>query len=190
MAISKTKFSCIILAGGEGKRVDGRDKGLINYNGKTLTKHVIDAVKPQVDEIILSANRNIETYETYGYKVISDTTQQYQGPLAGIAAALPLCQNDWVLITPCDMPLLPSNIIEKLSQHIIESNLSIAKVGDKFQLVLLVNKKLLPSILQFLQEDKLRLMQLVESQKPATHSFPDSHNFKNFNDSKDLLLHP
>ena len=186
---SKTKFSCIILAGGEGKRVDGRDKGLINYKGKTLAQHVINVVKPQVDEIIISANRNIKTYEAYGYKVVSDAAKECRGPLAGIAAALPFCENDWVLITPCDMPFLPSDIIEKLSQHITGNNLCIASAGNRFQLMFLVNKSLLPSILQSLQEDKFRLMQWVESQNPAIHSFPDNHNFKNFNNTKDLLLY-
>jgi len=183
---SKTQFSCIILAGGEGKRVDGRDKGLIDYNGKTLVKHVIDVVKPQTDEIIISANRNIETYEAYGYRVISDAGKDYQGPLAGIAAALPFCQNEWVLITPCDMPLLPSNIIEKLSQNKTGSNLCIAEVDNRFQLVFLVNKSLLPSILQSLQHGQLRLMQWVKSQNPVAHPFSESQNFKNFNDTKDL----
>jgi len=186
MAISKTKFSCIILAGGEGKRVDGRDKGLIKHKDKTLVQHVIDAVKPQVNEIIISANRNIEIYETYGYRVVPDTTQQYQGPLAGIAAALPLCQNDWVLITPCDMPFLPSNVIKKLSVDLTRHNISIVKVGDRLQLVFLINKSLLPSITQSLQANKLRLMQWVKSQKPAIHQYSNSYNFKNFNNTKDL----
>jgi len=186
MRSSQLQFSCIILAGGEGNRVAGLDKGLINYHGTTLINHVIDVVKPQVDEIIISANRNIETYEAYGYKVVSDTANDYQGPLAGIAAALPFCQNDWVLIAPCDMPLLPSDIIEKLSQHITGKTLCIAEVGNRFQLVFLVNKSVLPSILQSVQDGQLRLMQWVESQNPVTHAFSESDNFKNFNDTNDL----
>ena len=181
-------FSCIILAGGEGKRVDGRDKGLIDYKGKALVQHTIDAVKPQTDEIIISANRNIATYETYGYKVISDATKQYQGPLAGIAAALPYCQNDWVLITPCDMPFLPSDIIQTLSEQMTDNNLCIAKVNDRLQLTMLINKNLLPSIIQSLKNNQLKLMQWVKSQKHVIHPFPEGDNFKNFNDTIDLIL--
>ena len=192
MTKSKIKYSCIILAGGKGRRVGGRDKGLIEYNNKPLIQHVIDAIEPQADEIIISANRNIDTYKAYGYSVVSDDANNYMGPLAGIAAALPLCQNDWVFITPCDMPFLPSDIIGKLSEQMTNSNLCIAKVADRLQLVLLVNKNLLPSILQALQDSQLRLMQWVASQKPITHSFSDaeSHLFKNFNDTNNLISSP
>ena len=184
----KTKFSSIILAGGEGKRVGGQDKGLIKLKNKTLIQHVIHAIEPQVDEIIISANRHITTYQQYGYKVIADASKQYQGPLAGIAAALPLCLHDWVLVTPCDMPFLPVNIIEKLSSYITNSHLCIAKVDDRLQLVFLLNKRLLPSIIQALKNDQRRLIQWVETQNPAIHSFSESHCFKNVNESKDLLL--
>jgi len=183
---SKTKFSCIILAGGEGKRVGGRDKGLIDFKSKTLIQHVIDTVEPQTNEIIISANRNREKYEAFGYRVIADANEQFQGPLAGIAAALPFCKNDWVLVAPCDMPFLPSDIIEKLSAQIIHSNLCIAKVNSRLQLVLLVNKTLLPSIIQVLQDDQRRLMQWVESQNPAIQSFSEHQNFKNFNTTENL----
>jgi len=186
MNSSNSQFSCIILAGGEGKRVGGRDKGLIRYRDKTLIQHVIETVEPQTDEIIISANRNIETYETYGYKVVSDTTEQLQGPLAGIAAALPHCKNDWVLITPCDMPFLPSDLIAKLSVDMANSHLHIASVNDRLQLTLLVNKSLLSSIIESLQNGQLRIMQWATSQNPMIHQFSNSQNFKNFNDTKDL----
>ena len=65
MSYNAKQFSCIILAGGEGKRADGMDKGLITYNDKPLIEHVIDAVSFQVDDIVISANRNIENYQKY-----------------------------------------------------------------------------------------------------------------------------
>ena len=70
MDTTTIKYSCIVLAGGEGKRVNGRDKGLIDYKNKPLIQHVLDTVAPQVDEIILSANRNVDAYKSYGYKVV------------------------------------------------------------------------------------------------------------------------
>lgn len=191
---SEIKFSCIILAGGEGKRVGGQDKGLITYKDKTLTQHVINTVKSQCDEIIISANRNIKNYQTYGYKVISDSADHYLGPLAGIAAALPHCKNDWVLIVPCDMPFLPSDIIETLSSgmssdminDITDHNICIAETNDRLQLVLLINKKLQPSLAQSLQNNQLRLMQWVKSQQPLISNYSESSYFKNFNSTDDF----
>ena len=96
MGKSATFVSCIILAGGEGKRAGGLDKGLLPYKNKTgknkpLIEHVIDAVKNQVDDIVISANRNAESYKRYSAHVIGDATEDYQGPLAGIAACLKYC---------------------------------------------------------------------------------------------------
>ncbi len=111
------KFSAIILAGGKGRRVNGQDKGLIEYNNKTLIKHVIDAVTPLSHEIVISANRNIAAYEDYGYPVITDADDDYRGPLAGIAAALQHCSNNYVFITPCDMPLLTSDVFRTIKRR-------------------------------------------------------------------------
>ncbi|HHJ35066.1 MAG TPA: molybdenum cofactor guanylyltransferase [Gammaproteobacteria bacterium] len=180
------QFSCIILAGGEGKRVDGRDKGLIDFKGKPLVNHVINTVKSQASEIVISANRNIKEYEAYGYRVVSDSTERYYGPLAGIAAALPFCRNEWVLIIPCDMPFLPVDIIEKLSACIADRDLCIAEVNGRLQLVLLIHKSLLPSIERSLQDNQLRLMQWVKSQQPAICPFSEEHYFKNFNHAVNL----
>lgn len=186
MSKTENKFSCIILAGGEGKRVGGQDKGLINYKDKTLVQHVIDAVKTQTDEIVISANRNVKEYETYGYKVVADITDEYRGPLAGIAAALPHCRNDWVLVVPCDMPFLADDLIEKLSNDLTDNDICIAETEDRLQLVFLVNKKILPSLTHSLQNNQLRLMQWAKSQKMKVHQFDKSLYFKNFNDTDDL----
>ena len=187
MTAPEQKFSCIILAGGEGKRVGGQDKGLISYKDKILIQHVIDAVKVQTDEIIISANRNVKEYETYGYKVVSDITDEYRGPLAGIAAALPYCKNDWVLVVPCDMPFLPEDLIEKLSNNLAGHELCIAETDGRMQLVFLMNKNLHDSLTLSLQNNQLRLMQWVNSKKSKTCPFTESQYFKNLNDTSDLI---
>ncbi len=186
MTLPKQKYSCIILAGGEGKRVGGVDKGLLELNNKKLIEHVINAIKPQVNEIIISANRNIKTYENYGYKVVPDLADHYQGPLAGIAAALPYCNNEWVFIVPCDMPLLPANMIKKLATGTLNSNLCIAEINNRLQLLLLLNKKLYTSIMHTLENKQLRLMQWVKSQTPQIIHFPQNAALKNFNTKNDF----
>jgi molybdopterin-guanine dinucleotide biosynthesis protein A len=179
------QVSCIILAGGEGKRLGGVDKGLVTYKSTPLIEHVLASIKPQVDEIIISANRNIDTYEKYGHKVISDNSDVYRGPLAGIAATLPYCTNKWVLVVPCDMPFLPDNIVEKLSAE-TDKGISIAALNEKLQLVFLMHKELQASIQQSLDNNQLRLLQWVKSHQPAIISFTDYGAFRNFNNRDDL----
>ena len=84
----RSQITAIILAGGQGKRMGGQDKGLINFEHKPLIQYVIEKILPQVEHIIINANRNISAYGAFGYPVISDTMNNYQGPLAGFLAAM------------------------------------------------------------------------------------------------------
>lgn len=163
MSNNTLQFSCIILAGGEGKRANGMDKGLIIYTGKPLIEHVIDAVSLQVDDIVISANRNIDSYLQYSNNVISDTSDSYRGPLAGIAASLPFCRHDLVLVVACDMPALPADLVERLAVDIDNKSIAIATVGDHHQLAMVLKKSLLESIQQQLADDRLKLIQWVQS---------------------------
>ncbi|VAW54868.1 Molybdopterin-guanine dinucleotide biosynthesis protein MobA [hydrothermal vent metagenome] len=178
-----TQFSCIILAGGEGKRVGGKDKGLIPYKGKPMIEHVIEIANTQTDEIVISANRNIDIYKNYSRQVIPDQESICRGPLAGIAASLPYCSNDWVLVLPCDMLNIPKNIAQQLFSKIRNDNLSIVKNFERFQLVFLLNKTQLPSIEHALNINDLRLMHWIKSQNPSILNFSSNLYFQNFNDT-------
>lgn len=178
--------SCIILAGGEGRRVGGVDKGLLEYKNKPLIEHVINTVSPQVNDLVISANRNIEHYKHYTKKVISDESKQYLGPLAGINAALPHCAHEWILIVPCDTPLLPDNIINKLLFNQTNNNLYIAETNKKLQPVMLIHKTLHESISHSLRKGQRRLMHWVKSQQPEIVIFQDDKAFKNFNNTDDF----
>lgn len=163
MNTTATQYSCIILAGGEGKRAGGLDKGLLVYENTPLIEHVINTVKPQVDDIVISANRNVEQYRQYGYQVVPDLTQGFQGPLAGIAAALACCKHDWVLVVACDMPRLPKNLVALLASRLQTESLAIASVHNHHQLAMLINKNLASSLKQQLDSNQLKLIRWIES---------------------------
>jgi molybdopterin-guanine dinucleotide biosynthesis protein A len=173
MSNNTKKFSCIILAGGEGKRANGMDKGLISYKNKPLIEHVIDTVSPQVDDIVISANRNFDAYQKYSNNVINDKSDSYRGPMAGIAASLPYCSHDSVLVVACDMPALPSNLVKRLAVAIQNKSISIATVDRHHQLAMIIKKNLLESIQQRLNNNQLKLIQWVESAPYCTINFDD-----------------
>lgn len=104
----------VILAGGRGSRMGGQDKGLVEYRGQPLIEHVIGKFSKQVDELLINANRNLESYACYGYPVIEDSLDDYQGPLAGILAALEHATNAHVIFVPCDMPDIPGDLVQRL----------------------------------------------------------------------------
>ena len=106
--------AAVILAGGQGRRMGGADKGLIDYRGRPLVEWVLAALAPQIDEIVISANRNLERYAAYGRRVLPDTLPDYPGPLAGVLAALQAVTADWLLVVPCDTPHLPADLVLRL----------------------------------------------------------------------------
>lgn len=114
-------ITAIILAGGQGNRMGGKDKGWIPYRGLPLIQHVIQRLTPQVDAIIISCNRNRSRYLELGYPVVSDYAPDYSGPLAGIAAATTLCETSHVLLSPCDTPALPTDLVSRLALALNQS---------------------------------------------------------------------
>ncbi len=93
----------------------GQDKGLIDFCGRPLIAWVIEALAPQVDEVLIVANRNLEVYRSFGHPVVSDLRPDFAGPLAGFEAALSAAHHDWVLCCPVDTPLLPPDYAQLLS---------------------------------------------------------------------------
>lgn len=144
--INKQNITAVILAGGKGSRLGGQDKGLVIYNGKPLIEHILERIKSQVGTIVINANRNQDTYRTYGYKVINDTLQDYQGPLAGFSAAMQAVESDYIITLPCDGPLIPNDLVSRLSRSLQDKSntIAVAHNGDRLQPVY----ALLPVILQ------------------------------------------
>ncbi len=138
-------FSTLILAGGKATRMNGHDKGLVLWQGQPLISHVLKNLPH--DDIVISCNRNLEFYQQYG-RVITDTTPNFSGPLAGIAAALPVCQHDWVLVSACDMPCLPADIAVTLWQRVGRNLIAVAHDGEHLQPLLLLAHKSLADDLQ------------------------------------------
>ncbi len=113
----------LILCGGSGSRIGGRNKPLIDVCGATLIERVIERLAPQVDEIIISANQELPRYQALGYRVVSDTPGQIAGPLAGVLAGIRLLKASGlagttrVQLAPGDTPFLPSNLVERLGSQ-------------------------------------------------------------------------
>jgi len=117
----------LILAGGQGLRMGGRDKGWVDWQGRPLILHVIERLRPQVGALMISANRELPAYQALGYPVIPDdgataaTAQRpdsptpHQGPLAGLLAGLRAATTPWVALVPCDGPAFPADLVARLA---------------------------------------------------------------------------
>ena len=101
-----------ILAGGAGARFGGADKGWVTHHGRSFVEHVRDALAPQVDEIVISANRNLPRYAALGHAVVADDVGQ--GPAAGLLRLLEVAAHPWVLCVPCDALRLPAALAREM----------------------------------------------------------------------------
>mgnify|MGYP001325965682 CR=1 FL=1 len=107
-------LSAVILAGGQGQRMGGRDKGLVEFRDRPMIGHTVELVRPHVDSLIISCNRNEPRYQTLADKTVVDPLDDFQGPLAGILAGLSVCETELLLVLPCDTPLLSDELLARL----------------------------------------------------------------------------
>lgn len=112
----RTHITGLVLAGGAGQRMGGQDKGLLDWRGRPLITHALEKFTPQVGSVLISCNRNIEQYAALGFPLVTDLRPDFQGPLAGLEAAIPMIQTEFLAICPCDTPGLPVDMIERLLQ--------------------------------------------------------------------------
>lgn len=124
------RVAAVILAGGQGRRMGGVDKGLIDYRGRPLIEWVLAALTPQVDEVVISANRNLEAYAAYGHRVLPDTLPDYPGPLAGVLAAMQSVEAEWLVVAPCDTPHLPADWVARVLGAAKHAKVALAVAAD------------------------------------------------------------
>lgn len=152
---SSMTCSAIVLCGGRGSRVGGNDKGLLPWGKSSLVESVLARIAGQVDDIVISANRNREQYEQLGYPVVGDLLADYQGPLAGLQAALGTCRHETVFVTACDTPLLPDDVVTRLLEALGHSDLSYAWDGERdHYLVAALHRRLGSSLSSYLSAGK------------------------------------
>lgn len=170
---SLPKLTGVILAGGAGRRMGGADKGLVEFHGQALVKWVIDALAPQVDEILIVANRNLETYRAFGHTVVSDIRPDFPGPLAGFEAALMHARHDWILTCPTDAPYIPHDYASRLLQA-NQGGPAVVQVGGHLQPVFaLLPRSILPRLSASMDAGERAAYRWIGSLAPAVVSMDD-----------------
>lgn len=180
--------TAVILAGGQGRRMGGADKGLIDYRGRPLIEWVLDALAPQVGEIVISANRNLERYAAYGYRVLPDTLPDFPGPLAGVLAALNAVTTEWLLVVPCDTPHLPADLALRLRGAAEYEDVPLAVAADATRVhhsCFLVRTDRRGDLAAYLARGERAVRHWQAGLSSVTVRF-DAASFANFNSPDDL----
>lgn len=180
----------IILAGGRARRMGGQDKGLIQLARKPMIEYVLNAIEPQVDAIIINANRNQKVYGKYGFTVVADHIEGYCGPLAGMASGLQAAKTPFVVTVPCDSPLIPDDLVQKLYSTLQDEDAEIctALSNGRLQPVFtLMKSELLHSMLDFLNNGERKIDKWFEKHHLAIADFSEQpETFININSAEEL----
>lgn len=188
--INKADITGVILAGGQARRMEGQDKGLVLLNNKPMIEYVIDILNPQVGKLLLNANRNHDKYSEYGFDIISDELSGYCGPLAGMASSLNKTDTPYMLTAPCDSPFIPSDLVERLATALEheKADISVAHNGERMQPVFcLMKKELMSSMNTFLNNGERKIDKWFNQHTLAIADFSDiPKTFDNLNTIEDI----
>lgn len=185
---SKSNITGLILAGGAGRRVGQRDKGLIPWQGKPLIAHVSSCLRPQVGDLLISCNRNFSCYEKFATQTVSDHRHDFQGPLAGLEAASSVIRTDFLVVVSCDMPSLPPDLVTRLIAPLSGGDngfleISYAHDGLRAQyLCAVIRRDCLTSLTPYLDTGHRAVQDWYKSRHAISVDFSDNRSsFRNYN---------
>lgn len=186
----RSEITGLILAGGLGRRMGQQDKGWVLFQNRPMIEHVLNRICPQVNSVIINANRNQDRYAALGHEVISDVIEGFSGPLAGWHAALLATKTPWVVSVPCDSPRLPEDLVARLYQGAQEkeSQIAIARTNGRAHPVFaLFHRDLLPQLTQYIESGERKVETWCRMQSAIEVAFDDQPEaFDNINTENDL----
>lgn len=184
----QSKISGVVLAGGQARRM-GQDKGLVTFKQRPLVSYAIDALAGITPQISISANRNIEEYKQFGYPVISDGRDGFDGPLAGILAAMPANSAEILLVLPCDSPLIQTEHLQRLLDGLqADKDIAVAFDGERLHPVVMALKtQLQKNLADYLDSGERKLQRWLYQHALAKVDFSDQPQiFANINTLDEL----
>lgn len=170
--------------------MNGADKGLVLLQQQPLIQHVITRLKPQVDDILINANREISHYEAFGLQILQDENDDFLGPLAGFQLGLRHAKHEYLLTVPCDSPLLPLDLAQRLMAGLLaaRADIAVASSDDNAHPVFcLMKKSVLLSLNAYLEAGERRVSAWQKRLNYVEVDFSDcSEAFTNLNTFEDL----
>jgi molybdopterin-guanine dinucleotide biosynthesis protein A len=180
----------VVLAGGLGRRMGGVDKGLRVLRGKPMVEWAIERFAPQVGELLINANQNIDAYAAFGHRVIPDAIAGFAGPLAGLHRGLSEARYDLVATVPCDSPFLPLDLVSRLLAGVEQerAELAVARTGDQPHPVFsLCRKTVLDNLTAFLENGGRKIDAWYSALRVVEVPFDDNPDaFSNINTQAEL----
>lgn len=186
----QNKVTGVVLAGGLARRMHNQDKGLLLFRGRPLVSYALQAMTAVSSQVLINANRNINQYSQLGYPVVTDDTNNFDGPLAGVLAAMRLAQYPVIIVMPCDSPLLEAKHLNRLLDSLYQnaSEIAVAFDGERLHPVFLALKtSLLDSLQAYLQKGERKIDRWLVQHQMIKVDFSDQPEiFTNINTLAEL----
>jgi len=187
---ARTGVTGIVLAGGQGRRMGGVDKGLVELGGRPMVAHVLARFAPQVAALLINANQNLERYAAFGHPVVPDAVGGFAGPLAGLHAGLTRAATEYAATVPCDSPFLPADLVARLRVALsaADAQLAVARTFDQPHPVFcLVRRDVLPHLEGFLAGGGRKIDAWYATLRVVEVAFDDEADaFRNINTADEL----
>lgn len=194
--IAQQDITGLVLAGGQGRRMGGVDKGLQMYRGLPLALHALQRLQPQVGTTLISANRHFPAYEAMGVPVWADTVKGYAGPLAGLLTGLTHAKTGWLVTVPCDTPDFPNDLVARLAAAATVQGAQIAMAATRGEgaqgslraqpVFCLLRIDLIDSLRAYLQAGERKFGKWTAQHRAAEVAFDDAAAFFNANTMDEL----
>jgi molybdenum cofactor guanylyltransferase len=184
----KLPITAIILCGGRGTRMNNQEKGLVSFKGQPLVSHLIERLTPQVEHIMINANRHHNTYQLLGYPVFSDLMSGYLGPLAGIYSGLYYATTDWCVFVSCDTPFIPNDLVIKLHHGLDQQKAAYVNDGLRnHPTLLMIHKQLMQPLKNCIDKGERKLQLFLNHYQAVKVDFNECpHCFININTPQQL----
>jgi molybdopterin-guanine dinucleotide biosynthesis protein A len=190
--IARESITGLVLAGGQGRRMGGVDKGLVDFDGRPMVAHAIERLAPQVATVVVNANQNAERYAAFGYAVVADAVGGLAGPLAGLQAGLAFAATSHVATVPCDSPFLPLDLVPRLAAAIASADADLAVARTDAQphpVFALVHRRVLPHLEAFLAGGGRKIDTWYATLATVEVAFDDEADaFRNINTRDELAV--
>jgi molybdenum cofactor guanylyltransferase len=191
--IAREDVTGMVLAGGRGSRMGGVDKGLQVHHGMPMALHAILRLAPQVEQVMVNANRNLGAYDAFGVPVWPDTVPDYAGPLAGFLAGLEHCETPYLVTVPCDTPNFPEDLVARLSASLMRDGADIAMAATQGEhglqvqpVFCLLKSSLLESLVRFIESGYRKIDRWTAQHRCVAVPFDDDGAFFNANTPEEL----
>jgi molybdenum cofactor guanylyltransferase len=193
--IARETILGVVLAGGLSRRMASpTPKALLEFQGRPMIAHVLEALRPQVGSIVINANAELPAYERYAYPVVQDRVQGFVGPLAGLHAVMHAAMHaqpsyDWYVMCPCDSPFLPDNLVSNFASTVEATNASLTSAtceGQTHPVFAMVHRKLFASLGKYLEGGGRKIDRWYAQEGYQLTQFNDAKGFLNFNTPEEL----